>query len=234
MGIAALLLIAVFASRSIGEHRTFLPYAATVRGQTPTDTEKYSVDANDLYTPDSFSSVSPTASITDAERTWLLHMREEEKLAHDVYVTLGARWGLHIFNNISTSEQTHTDAVRASLERYSITDPVKDLGVGIFTLPDIQKLYSDLVQKGSLTAVDALTVGATIEDLDIHDLTQALEESKASDIRTTYANLQKGSRNHMRAFVRQLKINGTDYAPQFISAAEYSIILSTPQERGRL
>lgn len=49
-------------------------------------------------------------------------MREEEKLARDVYLTFGEKWGLTLFTNIAKSEQTHTDAVKTLLDRYEIKD----------------------------------------------------------------------------------------------------------------
>ena len=57
------------------------------------------------------------------ESASLLYMREEEKLAHDVYVTLYDQWGLRIFSNISQSEQAHTDAVKTLLDRYELGGP---------------------------------------------------------------------------------------------------------------
>jgi hypothetical protein len=53
--------------------------------------------------------VAPT-TVGPEEAASLQFMREEEKLAHDVYVTLYEQWGLRVFNNISRSEQQHTEA----------------------------------------------------------------------------------------------------------------------------
>ena len=53
------------------------------------------------------------ASLSDEEVYWLMYMREEEKLARDVYATLYEKWGTRIFNNIRVSEQRHMDAVKA-------------------------------------------------------------------------------------------------------------------------
>ena len=47
-------------------------------------------------------------------------MREEEKLARDVYVALGDRWGLRVFENIARAEQRHMDAVVAQLDREGV------------------------------------------------------------------------------------------------------------------
>lgn len=43
----------------------------------------------------------------------LLYMREEEKLARDVYITLYEKWGIPVFNNISNRESDHNDLIQA-------------------------------------------------------------------------------------------------------------------------
>ena len=100
----------------------------------------------------------------------LNHMREEEKLARDVYLTLGERWSLPIFFNIARAEQQHTSRVQSVMEIYEITDPVVDDTVGVFVDPDFADLYNTLVEQGSQSLIDALIVGSTIVDLDIFDL----------------------------------------------------------------
>ena len=172
----------------------------------------------------------PKADLTTSERDGLLKMREEEKLAHDVYVTLGNKWNLNVFDNISAAEQTHTDAVKTLLDRYALADPAAGNTVGNFTNPDLQTLYTELVSQGSGSLVAALTVGATIEDLDIADL-QALATT-TPDLALVYANLEKGSRNHLRAFAKQLDKNGATYTPTHITQAAYDEIVSSAIERG--
>ncbi len=63
------------------------------------------------------------SGLTEAEVEGLLYMREEEKLAHDVYVTLYGIWGTPVFQNIANSEQTHTEAVKNLLDIYGLEDP---------------------------------------------------------------------------------------------------------------
>lgn len=50
------------------------------------------------------SSIATNNILNAAEIEGLLFMREEEKLAHDVYLALYAKWGLPIFQNIAQSE----------------------------------------------------------------------------------------------------------------------------------
>ncbi len=130
-------------------------------------------------------------------------MREEEKLAHDVYVTLYAQWGLPVFQNISQSEQAHTEAVKALLERYGVADPATGT-VGTFSNPELQALYTDLVARGSQSLVEALKVGVAIEELDILDLQERLAQTDNADIQQVFNNLLQGSNNHLSAFTRAL------------------------------
>lgn len=109
----------------------------------------------------------PTEPLNSAELTSLSVMREEEKLARDVYITLYNKWGVNIFTNISHSEQTHMDAILMLLSKYSLTDPVGNNAVGVFNNVTLQNLYNQLVAQGNTSVLDAYKVGATIEDLDI-------------------------------------------------------------------
>ena len=159
----------------------------------------------------------PKQPISEEEKEGLIEMREEEKLARDVYLTLYNKWKLQIFKNIAESEQTHTDSVKYLLDRYGIPDLVKSDEIGKFSNPKFEQLYKDLVEKGSKSEVDALMVGATIEDLDIADLEHWLNKTDNEDIKFVYENLMKGSRNHLRAFVWNLERLGESYEPKYLS-----------------
>lgn len=181
---------------------------------------EYVVDAADFLSNDLVASI-PAAALSQEEETGLLKMREEEKLARDVYGQLYDIWGARIFLNIASSEQTHTDAVKILLDRYELEDPVQSDARGVYTDPHFTELYGELVRLGELSLEDALHVGATIEDLDIADLDQLIAQTDNQDILTVYSNLQRGSENHMRAFVRQLESRGGKYTPQYISQSQY-------------
>lgn len=175
----------------------------------------------------------PKGDLTTAERDALLFMREEEKLAHDVYVTLAEQWSLPIFQNIANSETTHTEAVKALLERYNLTDPVGSNDVGVFTNGTLQTLYDQLVADGRQSLAAALQVGATIEDLDIVDLQQRVAESDNADIALVFNHLTSGSHNHLRAFVRTLEQQtGESYQPQYLDQTAYDAIIANPEASG--
>ena len=175
----------------------------------------------------------PSGQLTQEEIAGLLYMVEEEKLAHDVYVTLYQKWGLQIFNNIAQSETTHVNAVRSLLEKYNITDPTANEPVGVFTNPDLQALYNQLIEMGSKSVVDALKVGALIEETDIIDLQERIDQTDKLDIIAVYENLMMGSRNHLRAFVKTLANYGVTYEPQLLSKDEYEAIIGSAMETGQ-
>ncbi len=169
---------------------------------------------------------------TQAERDGLAFMREEEKLAFDVYTVLAQKWGSRPFGNIAQAEKTHMDAVKVLLTRYGIDDPAAKTKPGEFKDPTLQKLYNDLVKTGSTSRIAALRVGAKIEDLDIYDLGRMLKQNPRSDIKAVYENLERGSRNHLRAFVNGLRSAGADYKPEHITQQEFDKIIASPTERG--
>jgi hypothetical protein len=166
------------------------------------------------------------------ETAALLYMREEEKLAHDVYLTLSAQWGLPIFQNISQSEQTHTDAVKALIERYNLTDPASNT-VGVFTNPDLQALFDTLIVRGNQSLSDALQVGAAIEEIDILDLENYLSQIDNADIQQAFTNLKSGSYNHLSAFTSTLyQQTGVSYQPQYLSVDVYQAIIGAGIDKG--
>ena len=163
----------------------------------------------------------------------LQNLREEEKLARDVYLTLHQRWGVPIFDNIASAEQRHMDRIGAILAARRIPDPVIDNTVGVFQSETFRALYQELVERGSISLLDALQVGATIEDLDLKDLAElrARLGDQDADILATVDVLACGSRNHMRAFSRQLDSRGAHYTPQYIDEEQYASILASAHER---
>ena len=166
-------------------------------------------------------------ALSDDEIAGLLYMREEEKLARDVYLTLYDAWGLRVFQNIARAEQIHMDAVLTLIARYGLDDPVTDDTIGVFTNADLQALYAQLVAQGSESLEAALRVGATIEEIDIQDLEAYLATTDAADIRLAYENLKAGSYNHLRAFVSTLEAQtGETYQPQYLAQSEYEAIMA--------
>ena len=161
------------------------------------------------------------------------HMREEEKIARDVYRMLGEMWGTNIFFNITSSEQRHMDAMAVMIDRYDLEDPIVDDTVGVFATPDFAVLYEQLMAKGSESRMGAFQTGALIEELDIYDLRNALVDVRDPVLISVYENLLRGSRNHLRAFARQIYNNGGTYEAQYLTQEEFDEIANSPNEPGR-
>jgi hypothetical protein len=180
----------------------------------------------------SAQSAAPT-TLTPAEIAGLTFMREEEKLARDVYLALDDAWNLQVFANIARSEQNHMDAVGTLLTRYGLPDPAAGNAPGEFTHPDLQALYDQLVAQGGQSLGEALRVGATIEEIDIRDLHEQLPGVRHSDIRRVYEQLEQGSENHLRAFVSTLeRQTGETYEPQYLDQAVYDEIVGGTSGQG--
>ncbi|QIA06786.1 DUF2202 domain-containing protein [Draconibacterium halophilum] len=169
--------------------------------------------------------------LTEADIEGLLFMREEEKLAHDVYLYFYNMYGEAIFQNIANSEQAHTTAIMSLLEGYGIDDPALDVS-GEFVNEGLADLYNQLTEQGAVSLVDALGVGAAIEDLDIKDLQAWLTETTNNDLIRVYGNLLRGSESHMRGFVRNLTVLGSAYENQYISDEDYAAILAGSNTHG--
>jgi len=185
------------------------------------------------------SNQSPESSHVNSDLTpddieGLLFMREEEKLARDVYLQLDGTWNMNVFANISNSEQTHMDALLTLIDGYGLDDPVQLNEVGDFTNPDLQALYDELVINGSSSLGDALLVGGAIEEIDILDLQEYLAITSNRDLREVYENLLKGSINHLGAFVSAYeRQTGETYQPQYLSEDDYQDLMSMSSKNSR-
>ena len=160
--------------------------------------------------------------LSELEINSLMHLREEEMLAYDVYTFLSGLYDAPIFRNIAKSEMIHTTRVKELIDKYELEDPALNHEPGVFKNDGLQELYDLLTEKGKVSYEDAIVVGLTIEDLDINDLEMALEnEVDNEDIVEVYNFLLMGSKNHMKAFFFHAKSNDIEYIPQYISKEHF-------------
>lgn len=164
--------------------------------------------------------------LSDETIAGILFMREEEKLARDVYLYLYEIYPLRPFENIARSEQAHMDAIRYLVDLYNLEDPVAENPTGIFKNKELQQLYNTLIERGSQSKEEALRVGALIEEVDIIDLQNEMEKvTEHEQITRVYNNLCRASENHLRAFVRVQKMNGVEYTPVELDFDSFSEII---------
>lgn len=186
------------------------------------------------------------------EASHLTFMREEEKLARDVYLTFAGMYPSQgVFNNIATtSEQTHTDTMRDKLVQYNLPDPNPDTNnlpasIGVFSGAEwgsyFTGKFNDLTAWGSNSELDALYAGAFIEELDMHDIADCpqimvdngyndpcgLNYTDANGLINAYSSLIDGSESHLRSYVGQIEavIGAGNYQAQYLSQAEVDAIL---------
>ncbi len=159
--------------------------------------------------------------LNPAEKEALAYMREEEKLAHDVYVVMSGKWGAPLFWHLSMCEQMHTSAAKNLLDHYGLADPASS-SLGVFANPALQSLYDDLLPRGSQSLAGALSVGAAIEEIDYRDLEKRLAQAQHGDIQRVFGMLMNGTRHHLRLFVSNLNAQtGQVYQPRYLSQETY-------------
>lgn len=186
------------------------------------------------------------------EASHLTFMREEEKLARDVYLTFANMYpGQGVFANIATtSEQTHTDTMRDQLASYGLPDPnpaTNNLpsSIGVFTGDEWGWYFTEkflaLTAAGAVGELEALYAGAFIEELDMHDIADCpqvmvdagyndpcgLSYTDENGLINAYSSLIDGSENHLRSYVGQIEafIGVGNYTAQYLSQAEVDAIL---------
>ena len=184
------------------------------------------------------------------EQTHLIFMREEEKLARDVYIKLSTMYPDHpIFGNIDDSEQRHTNAVREMIAKYGLEDPSTNDNVGVYTGEDygwyFTEKFSLLVERASISELEALYVGAFIEELDMMDINQCpkviVETDNGindvsecgkvytdnADVANLYESLLDGSDSHLEAYVRNIEryIGKGNYQAQVLPQTQVDELL---------
>lgn len=145
-----------------------------------------------------------TTELSNQEKDDLLFMWEEEKLARDVYLALGSRYGSKVFNNISGSEQAHMDSIKHLLIQVNLDVPVDETLTGNFQNSDPAQLYFDLIQRGNISLNDAYQVGLDVENLDIEDLTTRISMVNDPGVKEVFNKLLSASYKHKSAFERNL------------------------------
>lgn len=181
----------------------------------------------------SITGFAQTTSLTQPEKDAILYMREEEKLARDIYELLFTKWASNPFGNIRQSEQVHMDRMKVLITTYKLIDPVeinKD-SPGVFSNTLLQKYYYELTNTASQSLTEALKIGAKIEEMDIADLEERIKQTTQTDIISTYNNLKMASENHLRAFVRRLEMQGVNYQPVILNKTEFDKIIAAENNK---
>jgi hypothetical protein len=176
-----------------------------------------------------FSALVNAQTLSENEKAGILLMREEEKMARDIYQTLNEKWDQMPFVHISESEINHMAQMKMLIDKYKLQDPVEKTADkrGEYENQLLKSLYEELTTSGKISLEAAFRAGAKVEEVDIRDLKEAMARSNNEEIKTTYTYLLRASENHLRAFVRNLNRLGVNYTPIVMGKAEFDAIITS-------
>jgi len=171
--------------------------------------------------------VGSDAELTYLEKEGLYYLREQTKLVRDLFHTFYNMYGTKVYTRIARKEQRHFDRIGLLLEKYQLEDPVVDKSVGIYENPIFEELFHELSTSGSENNLNALYVGAYLEEIVILDLKNALLDTEARDIRRVYEKLLNDAKKQLRLFVRNIEKQEVDvlYQPQNMTEEDLAEIL---------
>lgn len=170
-----------------------------------------------------------TPDLTEVEIEMIQYMKEEEKLARDVYYALYDTWGSQIFSNISSAEENHLAAVLRLIGFYDLPDSTVG-APGEFESDFFKNLYDELVTQGSESLVEAYKVGGLIEEMDIKDLDTDMELTTNENMILVFSSLLSGSEDHLIAFTSKLEQLGVTYVPQYLSQEAFDAVINSIDE----
>jgi len=144
---------------------------------------------------------NPTTLLTEEQKNMLFFIYEGEKVARDVYITLGKiHKNENTFALMQFSEQRHIDCARDLCDTYGVeTSQVNEDNVGKFESLALQTLYDACAEKGEKSLHDALEVGEFIETGEIEDLEHA-SVGMPRDVVNVYDNIKKRNLRHLDTF----------------------------------
>lgn len=139
----------------------------------------------------------------------LQFMREEERLAHELYTLLAEQYPeAGVFANIARSEARHMAAVGRQLDRYDLADLGADLAPGDYAFDALDELYDTWSEDGLVSLDLAIQVGIDLETADIADLERILGLDSSDPAERTLSALLAGSESHLAAFTSAMENDG--------------------------
>jgi len=181
-----------------------------------------------------YSATAFAQTLTENEKAGILLMREEEKMARDIYQTLNEKWDQMPFVHISESEINHMARMKLLIDKYNLKDPVEKNADkrGVYENKVLAQMFEELTASGKTSLEAAFRAGAKVEEVDIRDLKEAMAKTSNADIKSTYSDLISASENHLRAFVRNLKRLDVTYTPVVMDKKEFDAIISSAKGMG--
>lgn len=190
---------------------------------------------SDGATTFSLAGVTPafdsTADLTADEIEFIFAVREDEKVARDLYFSFFQKFGLKPFENIGKAEDNHIKATEKLFDYYEIDYPALSAN-GKFEDAIRQKLYDSLLLKGT-PELEAFKVMAFLEESNIVEYGEVLKTIVNPNIKIVIENLAKASANHFKAAIRQITALGGTYAPALMTQEQYRAVIAIGFEQGK-
>jgi len=174
------------------------------------------------------SAKAQKTTLSTAETNALIVVHENQKLSLFVYDSLYAIWGINPFGNIRSAESLHVSFLNDVADNYALELETNEPGnsAATFTTPQAETIYQESISKGSLSVVDALKMGARLEEMSLQVLHNAKAVTIKSDLLHTFDILAMGSKNNLQAFNRRLKMYGITYEPGFLEQKDFRNIIN--------
>ena len=155
------------------------------------------------------ASTDTATGLTNAQLT---EMREEERVARDLYTKLASSSGELIFTRIAASEQRHLEAVERLMTSQGMDPGAAGTTVGRYAVPDLQAAYDRWLAQGRASDEAAYKVGVELERQDIADL-KGLDVADGTTGARVVAALLNGSEHHLAAFTKAVNGDLTGMGP---------------------
>lgn len=166
----------------------------------------------------------------ETARAALRFQLDEERMAGELYLALGEMHAARPFTNIPRAEARHRELLQNLAARAGLPIPAATVA-GRYETAAIQARYDALLARGRGSPLEALKVGALVEEQDIADLRALAITTDQAELKAAIAALERGSQHHLNAFVRNLEARGVSYAPQVLDAEVYAALIADNCER---
>ncbi|UPT78558.1 DUF2202 domain-containing protein [Sulfurovum sp. XGS-02] len=137
-----------------------------------------------------------TSVLTEEQKDMLFFIYQEEKVARDVYITLGKMYkNENTFRSMQITEQRHLECAKELCDIYGVdTSSMDESVIGAFESPLLKMLYDAYIEKGKSSLRDALEMAEFIGASD----TEMIEHASIgmpNDVVSVYEKLKKGNMN---------------------------------------
>jgi hypothetical protein len=170
-------------------------YQQVMRGAGPGTGDQLQVRARD----GSCLNFVASGTLTQAQRTQLAVMAQDEKLTHDLYAQFAKIYGTRVFSNLAAAEAQHLTALRTLMQRYGVTDPTAGKAAGVFGSASVQASYDQLLAQGRTGQQAALKVAQNLEQQAVARYGGAISGLQAPAAKQVYTHLQAAETRHLTA-----------------------------------